>query len=75
MFRSCHIDIPGSHENLKSLLTFSLVPNLFQNVFDRYLFSCFFVREDKDMYIFRLEVDLQLEVQCRNISIFALTCF
>ena len=25
--------------------------------------------------IFRLEVDLQLELQCRNISIFALTCF
>ena len=24
--------------------------------------------------IFRLEVDLQLEVQCRNVSIFALTC-
>ena len=25
--------------------------------------------------IFPLEVDLQLEVQCRNISIFALSCF
>ena len=26
-------------------------------------------------YIFRLEVVLQLEVQCRDISSFALTCF
>ena len=25
--------------------------------------------------ILRLEIDLHLEVQCRNISIFALTCF
>ena len=31
--------------------------------------------EPQDFDIFRLEVHLELEVQCRNISIFALTCF